>query len=61
MLFDTTIEANIRFGLDADVDHDAIVNACKQANIYEFVTSLPLVPSFRIRICDALNRASRQS
>lgn len=46
VLFDTTIEANIRFGLNDDVDHSVIVDACKQANIYDFITSLPLVSFF---------------
>ena len=46
MLFDTTIEANIRFGLYDNVDHDAVVDACKQANIYDFITSLPMVSFF---------------
>ncbi|MBO4647197.1 MAG: ABC transporter ATP-binding protein [Lentisphaeria bacterium] len=39
-LFDTTIRENIRFGRP-DADEAALVEAAKEANIYDFIRSLP--------------------
>ncbi|ORX50946.1 P-loop containing nucleoside triphosphate hydrolase protein [Hesseltinella vesiculosa] len=43
VLFDMTIEENIRFGGHEDMELavDDIVEACKQANIHNFISSLP--------------------
>jgi ATP-binding cassette subfamily B (MDR/TAP) protein 1 len=41
-LYQGTIRENILMGADRDdVTEDEIVKACKEANIYEFITSLP--------------------
>ncbi|KAL9553968.1 hypothetical protein MBANPS3_003030 [Mucor bainieri] len=42
-LFDLTIEDNIRFGIEESkqVSQQEVADACKAANIYEFITSLP--------------------
>ena len=43
-LFDLSIEENIRYGaLFRDVSDDEVVEAAKQANIHNFITSLPEV------------------
>ena len=39
-LFHDTIEENIRF-VRADADHDAVVDACRRANIHDYIMSLP--------------------
>jgi ATP-binding cassette, subfamily B (MDR/TAP), member 1 len=39
VLYSGTIRDNIIFGAAADVDEDAIVRACKDANIYDFIVS----------------------
>lgn len=41
-LFDCTVAENICYGLDRPVSHDDIVEAAKQANIHNFVLSLPM-------------------
>uniref|UniRef100_A0A7E4VKT7 p-glycoprotein n=1 Tax=Panagrellus redivivus TaxID=6233 RepID=A0A7E4VKT7_PANRE len=41
ILFDTTIEGNIVYGLDGPVTHDVVVAACEQANIHSFILGLP--------------------
>lgn len=41
-LSDDTIRNNIAFGIDEkDIDEDAVINAAKEAQLYEFVESLP--------------------
>jgi len=40
VLFQTTIEENIRFGKD-DVSMDEIIKACKMANAHNFISELP--------------------
>lgn len=40
-LFDGTIRENLLLGLDGDVSEDRIVQACKDAEIHDFITSLP--------------------
>lgn len=39
-LFSGTIEENLRYGKE-DVSNDKIIEACKNANIHEFIVSLP--------------------
>ncbi len=41
ILFNDTIENNIRFGLE-NVTKDEVINAAKQANAYNFIMNLPL-------------------
>ncbi len=44
ILFDTTIADNIRYGaLFKDVSEDEIISAAKQANIHNFIETLPMV------------------
>lgn len=44
VLFDRTIAENIAYGNNVtEPTMDEIVNAAKQANIHNFITSLPLV------------------
>lgn len=38
-----TIRENILLGLDQEIPEESIVTACKDANIYEFIQSLPYV------------------
>ncbi|KAJ9647242.1 multidrug-resistance transporter mdr2 [Coniosporium tulheliwenetii] len=40
-LYQGTIRDNILLGTDRDVPEDKIFSVCKQANIYEFIVSLP--------------------
>lgn len=40
-LYQGTIRENIALGLESDATDDQIVDACRQANIYDFVQSLP--------------------
>lgn len=40
-LYSGTIRENLVMGLGPDVTDEAVVEACKHANIYEFVSSLP--------------------
>ena len=42
VLFATTIAENIRYGKE-DVTMDEIIQACKNANAYDFIMSLPNV------------------
>ena len=42
VLFDTSIEENIRFGQDGVSDKD-IEQACRKANAHSFITKLPNV------------------
>ena len=42
VLFQTTIEENIRYGND-DVTEEDIVRACKMANAHQFISNLPKV------------------
>lgn len=42
VLFDCSIEANIKYGLDG-VTHEQVVEAAKQANIHNFILGLPQV------------------
>ncbi|OJJ48822.1 hypothetical protein ASPZODRAFT_139784 [Penicilliopsis zonata CBS 506.65] len=45
-LYQGTIKDNILLGVQADdVPEEAIIKACKDANIYDFIMSLPYVPS----------------
>uniref|UniRef100_A0AC34QR34 Uncharacterized protein n=1 Tax=Panagrolaimus sp. JU765 TaxID=591449 RepID=A0AC34QR34_9BILA len=41
ILFDCTIEENIVYGLDRQVDHDEVVKVAEQANIHKFILGLP--------------------
>ena len=41
VLFQTTIEENIRYGND-DVSEEALYNACRMANAHDFIMKLPL-------------------
>ncbi|KAI8060769.1 p-glycoprotein [Gongronella butleri] len=50
VLFDLSIEANLRLGTESDLTHDDLVHACKQANIYTFIKSLP--DGFNTRVGD---------
>ena len=44
VLFDTSIADNIRYGaLFRDVSDDEVINAAKQANIHNFIETLPMV------------------
>lgn len=43
-----TIRENILLGLDQQVAEESIVKACKDANIYEFIQSLPSVYSYPV-------------
>lgn len=40
-LYQGTIRENVALGLESDATDDQIVDACRQANIYDFVLSLP--------------------
>jgi len=40
-IFDGTIRDNVTYPTDTGIDDVAIVDACKRANIYEFIQSLP--------------------
>lgn len=47
ILFDRTIAENIAYGNNSQkVTMDEILDAAKQANIHNFVTSLPMVSSY---------------
>lgn len=47
-LFDCTVAENICYGLDPSASYDAIVEAAKQANIHDFVLSLPMAYDTRV-------------
>jgi ABC-type multidrug transport system fused ATPase/permease subunit len=43
-LYQGTIKENVLLGADEeDVSDERIIQACKDANIYDFITSLPYV------------------
>lgn len=50
VLFDVSIEENIRFGVDKSVTDDQIQDACKAANIHKFISGLP--EGYRTRVGD---------
>jgi ABC-type multidrug transport system fused ATPase/permease subunit len=54
-LFDTTIEANIRFG-DPDASFDAVYDAARKAHALDFIEALP--DGFQTRIGPFGNRLS---
>ncbi len=39
VLYGGSIRANIALGVEHEVEEDAIVRACKDANIYDFIVS----------------------
>ena len=41
VLYQGTIRENIALGLESDATDDQIDHACRQANVYDFVSSLP--------------------
>lgn len=45
ILFDRTIGENIAYGSITNATMDNIIEAAQQANIHNFITSLPLVRS----------------
>ena len=45
ILFQTTIEENIRYG-NEDVTKEKIVEACRMANAHDFIMKLPHVRDF---------------
>ena len=52
-LYQGTIKENILLGadtLDIDVSDDRIIQACKDANIYDFIISLPYVATFPLAL-----------
>ncbi|CAB3260954.1 unnamed protein product [Arctia plantaginis] len=54
ILFDRTIEENIAYGSITNATMDSIIEAAQQANIHNFITSLPLKQ--RVAIARALIR-----
>ena len=56
MLFNTTIEENVRYGRE-DITEQEIWSALKKANAYEFVKDFPKVPA----ILYSVNREPRAS
>lgn len=42
ILFDKSIEENITYGLK-NIPHEVVMQACKEANIHDFIISLPEV------------------
>ncbi|ORZ08979.1 putative ABC transporter protein [Absidia repens] len=41
ILFDMTIKENIKLGVEGELSFDSMIEACKQANIYDFINQLP--------------------
>ena len=49
ILFDTSIRENIAYGALADPTMDDVIKAARDANIHEFINSLPNVSSLLYR------------
>jgi ATP-binding cassette subfamily B (MDR/TAP) protein 1 len=41
VLYSGTIRENIMLGTEAEIGEEEVVNACKDANIYDFIVSSP--------------------
>lgn len=41
VLYQGTINENLRLGVNREVSDESLIRACKEANIYDFITSLP--------------------
>ncbi|KAI8098769.1 P-loop containing nucleoside triphosphate hydrolase protein [Halteromyces radiatus] len=41
ILFDLSIKENIELGVEGELSSDTLIEACKQANIYDFIKELP--------------------
>ncbi|CAO3600582.1 unnamed protein product [Absidia cylindrospora] len=49
-LFDMTIKENIKLGVEGELSSESMIEACKQANIYDFIDQLP--DGFNTRVGD---------